>query len=153
MSSDGQEVLSNKEVKISDASNMTVVPKPPKKLHRRSRDSVTLPPAKHKEGVTPRHKKPGTNALREIRALQKSTRLLFPKAAIQRVVREIAQNHQAAANRDGLHFEKQSMNAFHEASENRLLRVMTRAQEIAINRGRKGIQKKDFLLAYKQMDE
>ena len=72
----------------------TVMPK-----KRVSKSPLAAPPSPHSPrkkivvaSPKPARYRPGTLALREIRAYQRSTDLLIPKLPFARVVREIAQN-------------------------------------------------------------
>ncbi|XP_034254325.1 histone H3.3-like [Thrips palmi] len=57
--------------------------------------------------------KNGTKALREIRSLQRSTRLLIPKASFSRLVREIINQFSC----QGLRIQPQALEALQEAAE------------------------------------
>lgn len=83
--------------------------------------------------------RPGTVALREIRKYQRSTKLLIPKLAFQRVVREIAEN-----SRPDLKFQASALMALQEAAESYLVQVFTDANLAAIHAGRVGIYANDI---------
>ena len=86
--------------------------------------------------------RPGTVALREIRAAQKSTELLIRKLPFQRLVREIAQDF-----RPGLMFQSHALTALQEASEAYLVEVLEAANLCAIHARRITIMPKDIHLA------
>ena len=81
--------------------------------------------------------RPGTVALREIRAYQKSTNLLLRKLPFQRLVREIAQ----AFNSD-LRFQSTAILALQEASEAYLVSLFEDTNLCAIHAKRVTIMRK-----------
>lgn len=80
----------------------------------------------------PRRYRPGTVALREIRAYQKSTGLLLRKLSFARLVREIGQDLKA-----DLRFQRSALNLLQGESEVYLTSILERANDISINVGRK----------------
>ena len=92
----------------------------------------------------PHRFKPGTQALREIRRLQKSTNLLIPKLPFQRLVRELTQ-----AIRNDLNYQLKAIEALQEACEIYLTQVFEEAQLCAIHSKRITIMPKDIQLTRK----
>lgn len=85
---------------------------------------------------------PGTVALREIRRFQKSTDDLIPKAAIDRLIREIAQDYKT-----DLRFEPNMILALQSAAEAYVVDLFEKANTVAVTSGRVGIKVKDLKLA------
>jgi histone H3/H4 len=95
-------------------------------------------------------------AIREIRALQKSTNLLIPKATFGRLVKEIAQDLHVLPNpeneQDTLHleefrFQASAISALQEAAEHYLVGLFEDANLLAIHRKTVTIMPKDIQLA------
>ena len=86
--------------------------------------------------------KPGTVALREIKRYQKSTALLLPRAAFQRVVRSVC----SEIDHD-LRFQAQALIALQEAAEAYLVGVFEDANLCCLHAKRVTIHKKDMELA------
>jgi histone H3 len=86
--------------------------------------------------------KPGTKAIREIKKLQKTTDLLLRKLPFQRLVREIAREH----NQD-LCFQGQALLALQEASEMYLVGMFEDTNLAAIHAKRVTIMPRDLSLA------
>ena len=86
--------------------------------------------------------RPGTVALREIRAYQKSTELLIRKLPFQRLVREIVQQNHGIQYR----FQSTALLALQEASEDFLVRMFEQVNDIAIHGKRVTIKPKDVQL-------
>ena len=86
--------------------------------------------------------RPGTVALREIRRYQKSSSNLLPRAAFQRVVREIA--HRIDSD---LRFASQALQALQEAGEAYLVGIFEDANLCALHANRVTIMRKDMDLA------
>merc|ERR1711937_160108 len=86
--------------------------------------------------------RPGTKALREIKKFQKSTDLLLRKLPFQRLVREIAREH----NQD-LMFQAQALGALQEASEMYLVGMFEDTNLAAIHAKRVTIMPRDLQLA------
>lgn len=94
-------------------------------------------------GVKHAHRyRPGTVALREIRKYQKTTELLIPKRAFQRLVREIAQDY-----RVDVRFQGSAMLCLQEASESYLTELFQDANLTAIHAKRVTIVPKDIQLS------
>ncbi|XP_041347239.1 LOW QUALITY PROTEIN: histone H3-like [Gigantopelta aegis] len=95
-------------------------------------------------GVKKPHRyRPGTVALREIRRYQKSTELLIMEAALQRLVREIAQDFKT-----DLRFQSSAVMALQEASEAYLVGLFEDNPNLcAIHAQRVTIMPKDIQLA------
>ena len=86
--------------------------------------------------------RPGTVALMEIRAYQKSTQLLIRKLPFQRLVREIAQDFKT-----DLRFQSSAIMALQEASEAYLVGLFEDSNLCAIHAKRVTIMPKDIQLA------
>jgi histone H3 len=83
----------------------------------------------------------GTQALREIKAYQRSTGLLIPKTAFKRVVREVAADF--ATN---WRFTEGTMDILQEAAESFVVSLFEEAQLYAIHAGRITIAAEDLKL-------
>lgn len=90
----------------------------------------------------------GTQALRQIRRLQKSTDLLIRKAPFKRLVREIADE---IAPRLPKRFAGDSFRALQEASEKLLTDIFSKANRLAIHAGRLGVSGNDIRLCVQMM--
>lgn len=90
----------------------------------------------------PHRYRPGTVALREIRAYQRSTNLLIRKAPFQRLVREIAQEF-----KQDVRFQSSAILAMQEASEAYLVTLFEDTNLCAIHAKRVTIMPKDIQLA------
>jgi histone H3 len=94
-------------------------------------------------GVKKPHRyRPGTVALREIRKYQQSTKLLIPRIAVSRLIREIAQDYKC-----DLRFQSSAISALHEALESYLINLFELTQFAAIHAKRVTINAKDMQLA------
>jgi histone H3 len=85
--------------------------------------------------------KPGTQALREIRRMQKSVDLLIPKRPFARYVREVTDNN---APEPGFRWTQEGMEALQCAAEDYLTTFFEATQLAAIHGKRVTIQDKDF---------
>jgi histone H3 len=92
----------------------------------------------------PRKFRPGTVALREIRRYQRTTELLIPKLAMQRLIREIAQDHSRHAD---LRFQSSAVAAIQEAAEAYMVGLFEDTNLCAIHAKRVTIMPKDIQLA------
>ena len=90
----------------------------------------------------PRHFRPGTVALREIRKFQKSTELLIRKLPFQKIVREIAGEFKC-----NLRFQSQAILALQEATEAYIVGLFEDTNLLAIHAKRVTIMPKDMQLA------
>ncbi|KAH5706830.1 hypothetical protein HBI18_252420 [Parastagonospora nodorum] len=86
--------------------------------------------------------KPGTVSLRQIRQYQKSTEMLISKAPLNRLIREITQQH-----RPDFRFQRVAIDAIQEALEAFLVGYFEDCNINAIHAKRVTIQKKDSELA------
>ena len=108
--------------------------------------------ATHKAKLTtggvkkPRHYKPGTVALREIRCFQKSTELLIAMLPFQRLVHEITQDLSKPYYVFDLWFQSAVMFALQEAMEAYLVRFFDDTTLCAIHAKRQTIMRKDMSL-------
>jgi histone H3 len=93
-------------------------------------------------GPKARRFRPGTQALRNIRQLQKSTNLLIQKLPFQRLVREIAQEFKG-----DLRFQGQAILALQEAAESYLTQLFEDTNLATIHAKRVTILPKDMKLA------
>ena len=98
--------------------------------------------APNKEGRKKPRMRPGTVALREIRRYQKGSANLLPRAAFQRVVREIAGRIDS-----DLRFASQALVALQEAGEAYLVGIFEDANLCALHANRVTIMRKDMDLA------
>jgi len=98
-------------------------------------------------GVKKPHRyRPGTVALREIRALQKSTDLLLAKLPFSRVVREVAYDMSAIEAGD-LRWQSSALLALQEAAEAYLVHLFEDANLCAVHGKRVTLMQKDIQLA------
>ena len=72
----------------------------------------------------PHRFRPGTVAIREIRKYQKSSKKLLPKIAVERLVREVAQD----VAKPDIRFQREAMDALQEAAEAYLVEVFEDTQ-------------------------
>lgn len=99
--------------------------------------------AHHDDGVKRPHRfLPGTVALREIRALQRTGELMMQRLPFSRLVRHIAQDF-----RDDLRFSKGSILILQGFVEIMIVKMFTLAQELALHAKREGIMAADFEMA------
>lgn len=103
--------------------------------------SATASPAR--KTSKPHRWKPGTVALREIKREQKSTATACPKQAVERLIREIAQNHVT-----DLRFNKKALAALQAGAEQYLVDLFKQSQSFAIHAGRQTITAQDLQLAH-----
>ncbi|CAI9101147.1 OLC1v1038406C1 [Oldenlandia corymbosa var. corymbosa] len=89
-----------------------------------------------------RHR-PGTVALREIRHLQKTWKLLIPAAPFIRLVREISSEFSSEVSR----WQAEALTALQEAAEDYLIRLFEDSMLCAIHAKRVTLMKKDWELA------
>ena len=83
-------------------------------------------------GVKRAHRwRPGTVALRQVKALQKSTEMLIARAPFSRLVREIAESHKA-----GLRFQSSAVAAIQEATEAFVISLLSDANLTALHANR-----------------
>ncbi|CAD7926193.1 unnamed protein product [Amoebophrya sp. A120] len=97
--------------------------------------------------IVVKHKKrakPGEKALKEIRALQKSTDLLIRRAPFQRMVREIVH---ALDEKKQIRFQSQALVALQEASEAYMIGLLEDTNLCALHAKRVTIMPKDLHLA------
>jgi len=85
---------------------------------------------------------PGTVALRQIRKLQKSTKVLMRKAPFQRLVRELASGH-----KEGLRWQASAVAAVQEATEGYTVGLLSDSNLVALHAKRVTLQVKDIQLA------
>lgn len=95
----------------------------------------------------PHRFRPGTQALRQIRRIQKGCETLIPKANISRLIREIAGDFKS-----DIRFTANAMKALHEASEPFLIERFADAQLQAIHAGRITITDKDLKMVARMKD-
>merc|ERR1711988_2086194 len=82
---------------------------------------------------------PGTKALREIKAQQKNTKLIIPKAALLRLVKEIVHEH-----KPNLRIKESAFAALQHATEDYLISLFRDSMIIAANRDCKSLTTKDL---------
>lgn len=95
-------------------------------------------------GTTPKKRRfrPGTVALREIRAYQKSTNLLIPRLPFSRLIKEIAMRMSTR----GLRFQSSALMALQEAAEAYVVQLMEDSLLCAIHAKRVTVMPKDLHL-------
>ncbi|CAH9088609.1 unnamed protein product [Cuscuta europaea] len=115
--------------------------KPTESNKRRNSKSSSAPTGAvtHK----PRRFKPGTVALREIRKIQKSCKLLVPAAPFARLVKELSIFYAPHVTR----WQAEAMQALQEAAEEYLVLLLEEAQLCALHAKRITLMKIDFQLA------
>lgn len=100
-----------------------------------------LPPAKN--GSKRVHKwRPGTKALMNMKKLQKNSELLIQHAPFSRLVRSVAEKHQG-----DLRCTAEFLSALQSFVENRMVRVMSSANRIALHSNRETVYARDVELA------
>lgn len=105
-------------------------------------------PAPLDNAARKRHRwKPGTVALREIRSQQKKTTSLIPKAAFERLVREILQEINPEAR-----VQPAAVQALQDAAEMHAIGILQQAQTYAVHADRVTLSKDDLQLAIDQID-
>ena len=92
----------------------------------------------------PRRYRPGVQALREIRKMQKSTTPCIPFAPFTRFVKEIA--HELAPKKQ-YRFQESAIQAIRESAEKHIITLMEDANLCAIHAKRITIQPRDIMLA------
>jgi len=90
--------------------------------------------------------RPGTVAIRNIRAYQKSDELLVQNAPFERIVRELS-----ALQNPSLRFTHEFMVAFQHVIEYDVVRLLAGANNLAIHSGRETVQPTDINLYVQQM--
>ena len=111
---------------------------------RKTTPKTARPPPKDDGGSAKKRRwRPGTVALREIRAYQKSTNLLIPRLPFSRLVREIAMN---ASVRD-IRFKSSALMALQEACEAYLVQLFEDCVLCSIHGRRVTIMPRDMVLA------
>lgn len=92
--------------------------------------------------------KAGMKALREIRQYQRTTEDLIPRAAFERLVRELAQK----VGPEDLRFQKSAIDALQTATETEMVRLMQDTNIAAIHAKRCTIMPKDMRVARRLRD-
>lgn len=156
----------------------TGAPKKKKKYHRTSEVSPfgikPQPGVRHKKdwaakrskkklenGQAHRKAKPGTNALREIRRLQKSVDPIIPAAPFRRLAREISQdvvsemglgNGSKIGRSGGVNFKYGALLALQMEAEEYAIDLFDKANKIAILAGRVTVMPKDINAAFHMLN-
>lgn len=104
--------------------------------------SIKAPPRVDADGKRKIRFRPGTVSLREIKRYQKSTECLLPRAPFQRLVRDIAKEHDA-----DLRFQSQALMALQESAEAYIVGLFEDTNICAIHANRVTVMHKDMLLA------
>mmetsp|Transcript_9302 Transcript_9302/g.16446 ORF Transcript_9302/g.16446 Transcript_9302/m.16446 type:complete len:189 (+) Transcript_9302:108-674(+) len=125
------------------ASRPTVAAKSTKKIRQVPRELVKRASQGTGASKVVRRAKPGVVALREIRAYQKGTDLLMPRAPFARLVREMVQSATKAELRIG----PEARMALQEAAEAHLVGLFEDTQHCAIHGKRVTVMTKDMSLA------
>lgn len=95
-----------------------------------------------RKSLTPKRRKPGTLALREIKRLTHSTELLIKKLPFQRLVREVAQTYMT-----DVRFQVAALDALQEAAEAYLVGLFEDTNLCAMHAKRVTIMPRDIHLA------
>lgn len=85
--------------------------------------------------------RPGTVALRQVKAAQKGTSLLVQKAPFARLVREVAETHKA-----GLRFQSSAIAAIQESTEAFVISLLSDSNLTALHAGRVTAMPRDLQL-------
>jgi histone H3 len=88
--------------------------------------------------------RPGTVALRHIRALQKQTKPVLGYQPVNRLIREIAQGYKA-----DMRFEKDAIHLIRMALEEFVHVTMTDGMDVAVAAQKRTLQRRHFLTAHK----
>lgn len=143
------------ECSMDDAEAMVV--STPSEAEDKPNKRKTSPPQRSKKapqvtktlvGDKPKKKhrfRPGTVALREIRAMQGSTNLLIPRQTMRRLVRQLA-NEQASGTR----LTHDAYESLHVAAESFLTQLFESGMNMAIFAGRKSLELRDLRMAIEQ---
>ncbi len=154
-SSDSSGFLTHTSAAHSTLSRSSPKKQPPQKAARKSNQPSTSAsktprqrlPEKHQPLVkkTPKKRRyrPGTLALREIRAYQKSTDLLIPRLSFARLIKEIASEKSSV----GIRFQSSALMALQEASEAYLVQLFEDCVLCCIHSRRVTVMPRDMLLA------
>lgn len=92
--------------------------------------------------------KAGTVALREIRKQQRSVKPMLPRAAFERLVREIM----AETNSGSVRLQRGALDALQQGAEDHIVELLKRSQTLALHAGRVTITNDDFVLANTPVD-
>lgn len=111
--------------KTTSSRRKTAVPRRSKKAPRATKTLVDGTKKKK------RRLRPGTGALREIRALQSTTNFLIPEAPMKRLIKEICQEQQS-----GIRIKKKAYEALHTAVESFIVDMFQDAMKLAVFAGR-----------------
>jgi histone H3/H4 len=111
-------------VKTTSSRRKSAVPRRSKKAPRTTKTLVDGTKKK-------RRLRPGTGALREIRALQSTTNFLIPEAPMKRLIKEICQEQQS-----GIRIKKKAYEALHTAVESFIVDMFQDAMKLAVFAGR-----------------
>ncbi|CAI9284403.1 unnamed protein product [Lactuca saligna] len=130
---------SKAKLKTGIASSSTSTPQP-RKSPRKTPSSSEAGAGERKR---PHRHKPGTQALREIRRLQKTVNLLIPAAPFIRTVREISNYFAPEVTR----WQAEALQALQEAAEDYLVQLFEDSMLCSIHAKRVTLVKKDWELA------
>ncbi|CAH1429903.1 unnamed protein product [Lactuca virosa] len=130
---------SKAKLKTGIASSSTSTPQP-RKSPRKTPSSSEAGAGERKR---PHRHKPGTQALREIRRLQKTVNLLIPAAPFIRTVREISNYFAPEVTR----WQAEALQALQEAAEDYLVQLFEDSMLCSIHAKRVTLMKKDWELA------
>lgn len=125
----------------------SVVPQRSKKAPRGTKTLVTK---NNKSVIVDGEKKkkrrfrPGTVALREIRALQSTTNFLIPEAPMYRLIQQIAQEQKS-----GVRMTKLARKALHTAAESFVTDMFSDAMDLAVYAGRRQLSHTDVRYIFK----
>lgn len=108
---------------------------------KKNNKKAPAPPPSPKD-KKPHRYRPGTVALREIRRFQRSTDTVIPKAAFQRLVREVAEQV-----KPDVRFQSTAVLALQEAAEAAMVTLFEDANLVTIHAKRVTLLPKDMMLA------
>lgn len=131
---------------ITESSTMARIKQKPQKTS----DKPDKPGLKEKKFRKFKGWRPGTKALREIRAQQKKTELAIPKAAFRRLVAELVQKIEAE---QGIRLKRDVYEMLQTASEDYLIDIFRDGQALAIEKGAITLSAKDLRRAVRTQRE
>lgn len=91
--------------------------------------------------------RPGTVALREVKRYQRSTNLLIPQVALNRLIREVTQDIGKRDTEENVRYQSAAVLALQEASEAYLVSLFETADRCRLHAGRETVITADMKLA------
>ncbi len=108
---------------------------------------LTVKMTKFQSNKQQRKKRASSNAIKEIKAEQKSTKLIIPVAPVNRLISEIAKSY-----RNDVRFKDGAYRALQVALESHMISLFEKANLCAIHSDRETVQSKDIQLALKMLE-